>query len=182
VELLEERVEERGEAPDGGGAEDAPGAEDPPRFAERGQAIGPLGQVVEGAEEEDGVGAGVGVVQAAGVAHGQRRDGVVGLAGRGAAGLLDVERHGVDQVHRVASGGQPARVDAGAAADVEHHRRRRGQVPGEQLLRARALELVLPGGQPPGLQPQLVVLLDLSGEALSQLEDSPLPPWGSGAG
>jgi len=52
-------------------------------------------------------------------------------------------RDDVDQMHAVASGRQPGRVYAGAAADVEHRGRRRWQLTLQQLAGAQQLEAVM---------------------------------------
>jgi hypothetical protein len=46
-------------------------------------------------------------------------------------------------MHAVAPARQPGRVYAGAAADVEHHGRRRWQVTEQQLAHAKQLEAVV---------------------------------------
>jgi hypothetical protein len=51
------------------------------------------------------------------------------------AGLLDVQRHGIHHVHLVPELGQWGRIRAGAAADVQYPRGRRGQQPLQQLQR-----------------------------------------------
>jgi hypothetical protein len=55
----------------------------------------------------------------------------------------DMPRDNVDQMHAVAPARKPGRVHAGAAADVEHHGRRRWQLTLQQLARAKQLEAVM---------------------------------------
>jgi hypothetical protein len=52
-------------------------------------------------------------------------------------------RDDVDQMHAVASVGQPGRVYAGAAAHVEHPGRGRWQLTQQQLARAQQLKTVM---------------------------------------
>src|SRR5580765_2459086 len=53
-------------------------------------------------------------------------------------------RHRVDELHRVAQLGQPPRVDAGPAADVENPEPARRKMTLDDLARAYELELVEP--------------------------------------
>jgi hypothetical protein len=52
-------------------------------------------------------------------------------------------RDDIDQMHTVAPTREPGRVYAGAAAHIEHHRRRRWQLPQQQLARTQQLEAVM---------------------------------------
>jgi hypothetical protein len=61
---------------------------------------------------------------------------VLGRRGR----PLDVQRYGVDQIHRVAFSGQGQRVDTGSPSDVEHGGRCRRQMAGAQLPRPQVLQ------------------------------------------
>ena len=67
-------------------------------------------------------------------------------------------RDDVDEMHAVASAGQPDSVYARAAAHVEHHRRRRWQLTQQQLARAQQLEAVMakPEKTLPLLLPRIV--------------------------
>jgi hypothetical protein len=55
----------------------------------------------------------------------------------------DMLRDNVDQMHPVAPSRQPARVHTGAAAHVEHHRRRPGRLTLQQFACAQQLEAVV---------------------------------------
>ena len=79
-------------------------------------------------------------------------------AGRPRLGEVQLDR--IHQLDVVAALGQPHRVRAGAAADVEHARGRRWQEPLEQLLGADELEPA-PAAQPPLLVAAVVVVADL---------------------
>jgi hypothetical protein len=95
--------------------------------------------VVQRPEHEHDVDAGVGERQLAGVAHHRGGEGCR-PGGRRGAGLLDVQRDRVEQVHLVALAGERQRVGAGRPAHVEDGGRRRGQEAREQLERAQELE------------------------------------------
>ncbi len=88
------------------------------RFAERREAIGLLRQMVERSHDENRVG-GIGILrQMPGVGHGERRQ----RCGRSRAArprLVDKPRRRVDEVHLVAAFGEPERVGAGGAADID---------------------------------------------------------------
>ena len=62
--------------------------------------------------------------------------------------MLNVQRHRVDQAHRVSLCSQPASIGAGTAADIEDIRRGRRQVALEQFLRAHELQRQLVLGEP----------------------------------
>lgn len=89
--------------------------------------------MVERAEHEDDVGPGVGLREVAGVPDGGADPGDPG-------GVLHVLVDDVDEVDLVAGLRQPARVDTGAAADIEHPRRRGREGALEQLARPCELE------------------------------------------
>jgi hypothetical protein len=106
--------------------------------------------VVQGAEQQGGVDADVGPVQLSGVTDGGAGQRGGWLLGRGAQGLLDVQRQRVDQMDLVALGGQGQGIDPGGPADVQHDRGWGWQVAAEQLpgphvLRAPASEPLLLG-------------------------------------
>ncbi len=141
-------------------AASTPGAQDAPCLGQRPRAVGGLGQVVERAEREDGVGARVGEGQLAGVADPRRGDRRAGLRGGGRARLVDVQRHRVEQVDLVARARQRQRVGARGAADVEHDGRRGGQEALEQLDGAQELQPA-PRGEAPLLVAAVVEAGDL---------------------
>ena len=109
-------------------------------------SVGPVGEVVQGAEQQGGVDAGVGPVQPPGVPDGGAGQRGGWLLGRGAQGLLDVQRQRVDEVDLVALGGQGQGVDPGGPADVQHDRGWGWQVAAEQLPGADPLQA--PGPEP----------------------------------
>jgi hypothetical protein len=116
--------------------------------------------VVERAHEQHGIRRRVGVGQAARVPdRGIERDS--GFGGRRAR-LLDVQRHRIDEPDVVAMAGEPDRVHAGAAADVENPGRRNGKVPRQQVHRARPLQDAGVPGETRSLDSRLVVLEDLA--------------------
>ena len=55
----------------------------------------------------------------------------------------DMSRDEVDEMHAVAPARQPGCMYAGAAADVEHHSRRRWQLTLQQLAGAKQLEAIV---------------------------------------
>jgi hypothetical protein len=74
---------------------------------------------------------------------------------------LDVKRHRVDEHDVVAAAGEPIRLNARAAANIEHRRRRLRQMPLEQLFRPRELDAPIPALESAELTPKLVVREDL---------------------
>ena len=50
---------------------------------------------------------------------------MIRLRRRGRERVLHMPRHRIDEMHIVAADGEPARIPAGAAADVQNHSRRR---------------------------------------------------------
>ncbi len=122
-------------------------------LAQRADAVGALVQVVERAQQQCRVGRPVGDGQVAGVAQ-------AGLHAGQRRGLLDVQRHGVDQLDVVARGGQPRGVHAGAAAHVEHLRRRRRQRAQQHVTGTPELQPPPPFPQPGQFAALLVVTQD----------------------
>ena len=158
-EALRDAVERRGEARDRRGGQQPAGAQRAPRLGQGAATVARLGQVVERPEHEHDVDARVGERQLAGVAHHGGGEGR-GPGGRRGAGLLDVQRDRVEQVHVVALTGQRQGVGARRAADVEDGGRRRGQEARQQLERAQELEAT-PVAQAPFLGAAVVVGGDL---------------------
>jgi hypothetical protein len=119
----------------------------PPGLGQGADPVGPLGQVVQGTEEQHGVHPGVRLLEPPGVPDGRRGQWRRGLLPGGGQGLLDVQGHRVDEVDLVAAGGQRQGVHPGRAADVQDHGRRVREVPGQQLPGPGPLQV--PGvGQP----------------------------------
>jgi hypothetical protein len=54
--------------------------------------------------------------------------------------LLDMERHGIDEVNVIPTLGEPDRISPRTATDVRNDGRRRGEIPLEQTPRAGELE------------------------------------------
>jgi hypothetical protein len=94
-----------------------------------GAAIVALDQVVERAQEQDGIDRRVCEVEVAGIADRRADRGVTRLAQ-----LVDVELHQVAVLHGVATPGQPRGVPTGSPADVGHDGRSRRQSPEQDLL------------------------------------------------
>jgi hypothetical protein len=148
-EPLVEAVDRGREARDPGRGEHAAWPQHAARLDERAAAVGGVGEVIERAEREHRVGARVVERERAGVADPRARQRLAGLPRSRVAGLLDVQRHGIEQVRAVAALREPECVCAGAAAYVEHVGGRRRQVARQQLLRADELQ------PPPVAQPGL---------------------------
>jgi hypothetical protein len=144
-------IDERRKARDRRDDHDASGAEHAARLAQRLRTVGRLGQVVERAEQQHGVGGPVFELERPRVAQ-PRAD-----ARR--PRLFDVQLDRVDQLDVVAALDQRDGVGARPAADVEDARRRRRQQPPEQVQRALALD-PRPGRQPVALEPELVVRVE----------------------
>ena len=104
-----EAVEERGVARDRDREQDAAAAKHAMRFAERGQPLAPVGEVVERTHQQHRVVALVGFVERARVAD-------VGLEPAVAPGVLDVQGERVDE---------PGRGDRGRSAQRRRRRARR---------------------------------------------------------
>ncbi|HEX6444929.1 MAG TPA: hypothetical protein VF053_07585 [Streptosporangiales bacterium] len=150
-----QRVPQARPAGDRGGAHDAAGTHHAARLGECSDPLGAFGQVVERAEQEHGVARRVPLGQSARVAHLGRERPVF-------ARLRNVQRHRIDQVDVVAPLGQPARVHARAAADVEDAGGRRRQQLLEQRLRPYPLQLsARAAGQPVAFLAPVVVVGDL---------------------
>ena len=156
-DVVDQPCQERGEAADPDGEEEPAGPQHPARFAEGPDAIGALGQVVERAQQQDGVHGRVRFLEPARVSHAQAGHGRLGLERRGLSRLLDVERHRVHEMHAISARGEPGCVDAGAAAHVEDGAGRRRQVAQDDLLRARELDQPVGLEQTPGFSPSGVV-------------------------
>ena len=123
-----------------------PGFSTPVRLAERRQPLFARGQVVERSHQEHDIGAAGSVRQGAGIADGRSCQRMFRLRRGRRTCLLHMTRHRIDQMHFVAVRGKPARIPAGAAADIQHHLRRRRQKTPDQLLHAG--ELRHPGPPP----------------------------------
>jgi hypothetical protein len=112
--------------------------------------------VVERAEEQHRVPRRISYVQAACVAD-DRAEPSRGELGR----LLDVERHRIDEPNLVADVGEPRRICARTAADVQHAGRCGRQEAREQLLRPLELDAGVALREAVALEPELVVPADV---------------------
>lgn len=131
------------------------GTHDARRLAQRELTVFTSGEVVQGAEHECRVEFAILERQSAGVADpGAHADG---------PRLIDVPRHGVEQLHLKAGGLQRPRVHTGAAADVQHTPG--GDALEDDLLRARELDRALrrPGRQTRAFIEQLAVVAQDAG-------------------
>ncbi len=167
-QIVGDAVEERSEAPYRGRHEKPARLEHAGRLAEGHDALRALDQMIERAQEQDGVGAGIGIFEPARIAQPAGGQGSVWLARRGRLGLLDVERHGIDQMHAIAQGGEPAGVDSGAAPHVQHGSGRGGEAAENDLLGARELDDAVALEEALGLAALVVVGLRLAGDRLAR--------------
>ena len=120
-EISRDAVERRRVAGDRRGQEHAPWSKHTPRLAKGREAVVAFRQVIEGAEEENGVGEGIGLGECPGVAHLARSE------DRGCispARLEDEPLRCVDEVNLVSLGGQSERIDPGGASHVDDAGRR----------------------------------------------------------
>src|SRR6266511_680868 len=115
-----EAVEERGEAGDRSRGKKPARPENAVTFAESGNPVVSLGQVVEGPEQKDDVVRLAWLLQRACITLNGAE-----AASRAFDRLLNVERRRVDQPQLVALFGEPIGVCPGSPADVEHPSRRR---------------------------------------------------------
>jgi hypothetical protein len=165
VQVAAEQAVAGGREPgDPGRGQDPARAQHPPRLGEGPDPVAAVGQVVQGAQQQDGVDAGVGPLEPAGVTHAGAGQRAPRLLPGGAQRLLDVDGHRVDQVDLVAPRGQGQGVHASGPADVQDDRGCRRQVPDQQLPGADPLKAQ--GPEPPLLRHLGVVGGDLAVEPL----------------
>ena len=131
-------------------------------LAERGQPLLPRLEVIERSHQKHGIGAAWGMRQGTGITDGGTRQWAVRLRRRRRARLLDQFRYRVDEVNVVSLGGQPARVAAGSAADIQDHPRRRRQEAPDQLPHAGELQRRGAAPEPPLFVVVLVVPEDVA--------------------
>ena len=113
--------------------------------------------MVERTQQQDDVDGAVGErAQIARVAE-SRGEVRFGQPGGNGARLLDVQRDEVDELHMIPAAREVRRVDAGAAADVQHVRGGRRQDGLEQLECADELERLAARRQASFLEPERVV-------------------------
>jgi hypothetical protein len=124
------------ESSDGRCKQDPAGPQDPPRLDERSDPLSSTQEVVERAEEQHRIDRRIRLREPAGVTD---FGGQVLVLKCGS----DMPWGNVDEMYAVAPAREPGRVYAGAAADVEHHGRRRWQLTLQQLARAKQLEAVM---------------------------------------
>jgi hypothetical protein len=81
------------------------------------------------------------MLQLARVSNDSRSEGMLRLLGRSGTRLVDMTRHGIDEMSFIAERGQPASIGTGPATDIEHPGGRGLNMAEDQLLGARVLEL-----------------------------------------
>lgn len=133
-------VEQRREPADRGQRHQAARASDSTGLADGGQAIGSLGQVVEGTKHQYGVEAVVREVQTPGVAQLGHHTLIAQRRIRG----FDMPGCDIHDVDLIAIGGEPRGVYPGRTADVEDMSRRGGKVAAKHLLGPHQLQLAEP--------------------------------------
>jgi hypothetical protein len=126
-------VKDRHESSDRRGEQGPTGPQDPPRLGERRDPLSSTHEVVERTEEEHRIDRRIRLRKPAGITDLGGHQPVLKCGS-------DMPRDDVDEMHAVAPAREPRRVYAGAAADVEHHGRRRWQLTEQQLARAQQLE------------------------------------------
>ena len=134
VQPLDEDAAQTGRPPRDGRYEDGSSRpNDPPGLAEREEAIRALRQVIQGAEQQNGVDRCVGKIQRSCIA----RAGVDVDARRGRFSfhVLHVEGNEVAVVDAVAGLREPDRIPTGTASDVGHPGGRLRKMPRDDLLR-----------------------------------------------
>ena len=99
-----------------------------------------VGQVVQRAEQQDGINLSRSPGQMARITLTDARQRSVCLSFRTSSRRVNMQRHGLDQMHFVALFGEPQRVVARCPADIQHYGRRSGQVAHQEILRPPAFE------------------------------------------
>jgi len=110
------------------------------------------------------------------VGTGQRR----GCRFRQCPSPLDVERHGIDEMDLVTTPRQRQRVDASAAADIQHCGGRRGEMPLDDFPRAKLFKSSDRGLEPPFFHPLTVVVQNLGREhrdSIKRGDAGPIRSW-----
>src|SRR5262249_49371340 len=123
----EDAIQQGSESRDRGGEHEAPGTDYAARLAECGDAFGALLEMVKRTHEQYGVRRAVGELEGTRVADSgggefRRFDPIV------LKGLLNMPRRCIHQVDGVAEAGEPERIDAGGAPDVDDNRWWSGQM------------------------------------------------------
>ncbi len=134
---------------DGGDRNDPARTDDSAGFPERGHSVFPLGQVVQGTEQQHNIDTVIGSGEVAGIAQ----LGHYAEVAKNSIGLGHMSRGDVDDPYLVVILGQPAGMDAGRSAHVENPRRRFREMTTEYLLDSQQFQL----GEPIG---DTVLLLD----------------------
>jgi hypothetical protein len=136
VETIDQHpVKTRSPAGDGRPVHDATRAYHPASFAQSGEPVFSVLQVVKGAEEKDDVDRVISQVEAAGVAHRG-----IDASAVTTPYLIHVAGDDVAMDHLVAGLDQPVGVPARTASDVSDHRPRRRKGPFDDLDRAKELD------------------------------------------
>src|SRR5579864_4059543 len=113
--------------------------------------------MIERAEKENRIGAGLSLRKMTRVADFGGSEGVRRLLLRRSTRLIHVLGHRIDQVHFISAGSQPARVSSGAAAGVNYGGGSGRQVAENQFPGARLLELKPSLAEPGGFVGVVVV-------------------------
>lgn len=122
-------VKHRHEPSDGRGKQDPTGPQHSPCLGECHDPLSSAHEVVERAKEKHRVNRRIRLREATGITDFSGHQPVLSCG-------ADMLRNEVDQMHAVDPARQPGRVSAGAAANVQHHGRRRWQLPLQKLARA----------------------------------------------
>jgi acetyl esterase/lipase len=131
----------------------APGPQDARRLGQCLGTLAPLYEVIERPQKQRHVDALIRMAQVPGVAY---FDGDTVVR----SSRLHMSWHEVDDMHRMAVCGEPCRVDAGAAADVEYPGLRSRHPSPDQLLRSQILQTPVRGPtQPRALEAAIDVVL-----------------------
>src|SRR5512136_37221 len=110
------------------------------RFPERLLSVGGFNEMVEGAEQKNGISRGRLELNPPGVPYSHAPQGRARLGCGRPYRFLDMSGYRVAEVDIVSFPRQPKGIAAGRAADVEDGRRRLGQIPEDDLLRPQKLQ------------------------------------------
>src|SRR5439155_13558095 len=114
--------------------------EHPMRLLQSLDPVAPLREVIEGTQEQHRLHARVAFIEPPRIAQAATGQRGLRLTGRGGPRMLDVERRGIDERDAVAARGEPAGIDARAAAHVQNSAGRRRQVTQDDFLSAGELD------------------------------------------
>src|ERR1035441_3134128 len=120
---------------------DASWAENTVRFTQAGETVFPFHKVVERAQQQYCIRSCAGMRQVASISDFCGRQRTLRLAGGCCPRLFDMFRHGIEQVHLISVGSEPASIRSGASSGVDDIGRSGRQVAENQFLRADLFEL-----------------------------------------